>query len=59
MLLPEPHKHPFPLILNILPKQLFQPGQGFVVPALRMEVEHGLVWEAVGCWLLAFCFLIC
>lgn len=47
------------MILNILPDEFFEPGDRFVVPALGVEVEHGLVREAVGYWLLAIGVLIC
>ncbi|PIV16748.1 MAG: hypothetical protein COS42_08390 [Flavobacteriales bacterium CG03_land_8_20_14_0_80_35_15] len=30
-----------------MPEQFFQPWYRFVIPALGMEVEHGLFWEAV------------
>jgi len=33
------------LIFNILPDEFLEPGQGLFVPALWVEVEHGVVWE--------------
>jgi len=38
-------QQPLSLILHILPNQLFEPGKWLVVPALGVEVEHGLAGE--------------
>ena len=47
------------MIYNVLPDEFLEPGQGLFVPALGVEVEHGVGREAVGCWLLAVSLLIC
>jgi len=39
------HKNPFHLVFNILPNQLLYPGYKCIVPALGVEVEHGLFWK--------------
>jgi hypothetical protein len=39
----------FPLVFYILPDEFPEPGQGLFVPALGVEVEHGVGREAVGC----------
>ena len=61
LLPPRRYQHPFRLVLGILPEELFQPGDGLAVPALAVEVEHGVGREdlfGVRCFLFVEMFFL-